>query len=38
MQMAIAERGLLVFDVTASGKAGHAAREEGENALVQSNG
>lgn len=35
MQMAIAERGLLVLDVTASGKAGHAAREEGENALYK---
>ncbi|MEO8172396.1 MAG: M20 family metallo-hydrolase [Sediminibacterium sp.] len=33
MQMAIAERGLLVLDVAATGKAGHAAREEGENAL-----
>ena len=33
MQMAIAERGLLVLDVMATGKAGHAAREEGENAL-----
>jgi acetylornithine deacetylase/succinyl-diaminopimelate desuccinylase-like protein len=28
MQMAVAERGLLVLDVTATGKAGHAAREE----------
>jgi acetylornithine deacetylase/succinyl-diaminopimelate desuccinylase-like protein len=35
MQMAIAERGLLVLDVTTSGKAGHAAREEGENALYK---
>jgi acetylornithine deacetylase/succinyl-diaminopimelate desuccinylase-like protein len=35
MQMAIAERGLLVLDVTANGKAGHAAREEGENALYK---
>ncbi len=35
MQMAIAERGLLVLDVTATGKAGHAAREEGENALYK---
>jgi acetylornithine deacetylase len=35
MQMAIAERGLLVLDVTASGIAGHAAREEGENALYK---
>jgi acetylornithine deacetylase/succinyl-diaminopimelate desuccinylase-like protein len=35
MQMAIAERGLLVLDVTTLGKAGHAAREEGENALYK---
>ncbi|MBA4168596.1 MAG: peptidase dimerization domain-containing protein, partial [Chitinophagaceae bacterium] len=33
MQMAIAEKGLLVLDCTASGKAGHAARNEGENAI-----
>ncbi|MBK7562040.1 MAG: M20 family metallo-hydrolase [Chitinophagaceae bacterium] len=33
MQMAIAERGLLVIDCTSRGKAGHAARNEGENAL-----
>jgi acetylornithine deacetylase/succinyl-diaminopimelate desuccinylase-like protein len=35
MQMAIAERGLLVLDVTTTGVAGHAAREEGENALYK---
>lgn len=35
MQMAIAERGLLVLDVTSAGRAGHAAREEGENALYK---
>lgn len=35
LEMAIAERGLLVLDVVASGKAGHAAREEGENALYK---
>jgi acetylornithine deacetylase len=35
MQMAIAERGLLVLDITATGRAGHAAREEGENALYK---
>jgi acetylornithine deacetylase/succinyl-diaminopimelate desuccinylase-like protein len=35
MQMAIAERGLLVLDVITTGKAGHAAREEGENALYK---
>jgi len=33
MQLAIAERGLMVLDCTAHGKAGHAAREEGENAI-----
>jgi acetylornithine deacetylase len=35
MQMAIAERGLLVIDGIASGKAGHAARNEGENAIYK---
>ncbi len=35
MQMAIAERGLLVLDVIATGKPGHAARNEGENALYK---
>ena len=33
MQCAVAERGLLVFDGVAHGKAGHAARNEGINAL-----
>jgi acetylornithine deacetylase len=33
MQMAIAERGLMVLDCKAQGKAGHAARDEGENAI-----
>jgi acetylornithine deacetylase len=33
MQMAIAEKGLVVLDCISSGKAGHAAREEGENAI-----
>jgi acetylornithine deacetylase len=33
MQMAIAERGLMVLDCRAHGKAGHAARNEGENAI-----
>ncbi|MFM7839501.1 MAG: M20 family metallo-hydrolase [Chitinophagaceae bacterium] len=33
MQMAVAEKGLLVIDALATGKAGHAAREEGENAI-----
>ena len=35
MNLAIAERGLLVLDCTAHGKAGHAAREEGENAIYK---
>ncbi|MEL7586037.1 MAG: M20 family metallo-hydrolase [Prolixibacteraceae bacterium] len=35
MQMAVAERGLMVLDCTAYGKAGHAARDEGENALYK---
>lgn len=35
MQLAIAERGLMVLDCTAQGKAGHAAREEGENAIYK---
>ena len=33
MQLAVAERGLMVLDCTANGRAGHAAREEGENAI-----
>ena len=33
MQCAVAERGLLVFDGVAHGRAGHAARNEGVNAL-----
>ena len=33
MEMAVAERGLLVLDGTVHGKAGHAAREEGINAI-----
>ncbi|WP_299579553.1 M20 family metallo-hydrolase [uncultured Sunxiuqinia sp.] len=35
MQMAIAEKGLMVLDCTAYGKAGHAARNEGVNALYK---
>ena len=35
MEMAIAERGLMVLDVESTGKAGHAAREEGESALYK---
>ena len=34
-QLAIAEKGLMVLDCTSHGKAGHAAREEGENALYK---
>ncbi len=35
LNMAIAERGLLVLDCTAQGIAGHAAREEGDNAIYK---
>ncbi len=35
MQPAIAEKGLMVLDVTAHGKAGHAARDEGDNAIYR---
>jgi len=35
MNLAIAEKGLMVLDGVAYGKAGHAAREEGENALYK---
>ena len=35
MQMAVAERGLMVLDCVAEGKAGHAAREEGVNAIYK---
>lgn len=35
MDLAIAEKGLMVLDCTAHGKAGHAAREEGENAIYK---
>lgn len=35
MQMAIAEKGLMVLDCTVRGKAGHAARNEGENAFYK---
>lgn len=35
MQMAIAEKGLMVLDCTAHGRSGHAAREEGENAIYK---
>lgn len=33
MQMAVAEKGLMVLDCKAKGKAGHAARNEGVNAI-----
>jgi len=33
MQLAIAEKGLLVLDCTAHGISGHAARDEGDNAI-----
>lgn len=33
MHPAIAEKGLMVLDLTAHGKAGHAARNEGDNAI-----
>jgi acetylornithine deacetylase len=36
MQMAIAEKGLMVLDCISSGISGHAAREEGDNALYSS--
>lgn len=35
MQLAIAEKGLMVLDVTAYGRAGHAARNEGDNAIYK---
>ena len=35
MQPAIAEKGLMVLDFTAAGKSGHAARNEGINALYR---
>ncbi|MFD2147352.1 M20 family metallo-hydrolase [Mucilaginibacter antarcticus] len=35
MQLAIAEKGLMVLDCVAHGKAGHAAREEGDNAIYK---
>lgn len=35
MQMAVAEKGLMVVDGIAKGKAGHAARDEGVNAIYK---
>ena len=35
LELAVAEKGLLVLDCVAHGKAGHAARDEGENAIYK---
>ena len=35
MQPAVAEKGLMVLDITAHGKSGHAARNEGVNAIYE---
>lgn len=35
MQMAVAEKGLMVLDCTVQGQAGHAARNQGINAIVK---
>ena len=35
MQMAVAEKGLMVLDCVTTGRAGHAAREEGDNAVYK---
>ncbi len=35
MDIAVAEKGLMVLDCVARGKSGHAAREEGENAIYK---
>lgn len=35
MRPAIAEKGLMVLDITAHGKSGHAARQEGVNAIYE---
>lgn len=35
LQLAVAEKGLLVIDAEVKGKAGHAAREEGVNAIYE---
>ncbi|MDK7375572.1 M20 family metallo-hydrolase [Weeksella virosa] len=37
MDMAIAERGLIVYDIEVKGKTGHAARNEGINAIYLAN-
>jgi len=36
MEMAVAEKGLMVLDCSIAGIAGHAARDEGENAIYKS--
>jgi acetylornithine deacetylase len=35
MNMAVAEKGLMVLDCVANGRAGHAAREEGDNSIYK---
>lgn len=35
MEVAVSEKGLMVLDCVAHGKAGHAAREEGDNAIYR---
>ena len=35
MQVAVAEKGLMVLDCTTHGRSGHAARNEGDNALYK---
>jgi len=35
MEVAVSEKGLMVLDCVATGKAGHAAREEGDNAIYR---
>ena len=35
LKMAVAEKGLMVLDCTAKGRGGHAARDEGDNAIYQ---
>ncbi len=35
MRLAVAEKGLMVLDCTAHGRAGHAARNEGDNAIYR---
>jgi acetylornithine deacetylase len=35
MELAIAEKGLMVLDCVVTGKAGHAARDEGDNAIYK---